>query len=336
MYTTLDQEFKVNEISKMEDDLKTKMIKVIAFKTEVGVKNQIVKQKTKRLEQLNKTEENQPQINELATVIAKTNLTYKRMRNQAVEDEREVKKQHEESLRLDANCKKKAAIIKAEKQKQLKCEKEGEDYIQKYQMTIKLKQSNQAIVEEVKSIGESRAKYEKEYKAHTANIEKRMEEVRHENSHLGVRNKEKEQEIKLSDLKIKEMRKTVPNTRLLPLKGRRSTVEAQWIASTRKSVEPGQLDPLEEKHREQIERAEGLQASAMLRINLEKQGNNDHYNHYIRIRSKPGAAGIKASHGILKSSRVSADQSPINPREFQSPQFMTPTAGRHFDRRFSN
>lgn len=93
-------------------------------------------------------------------------------------------------------------------------------------MTIKLKQSNRAIVEEVKSIGESRAKYEKEYKAHTANIEKRMEEVRHENSHLGVRNKEKEQEIKLSDLKIKEMRKTVPNTRLLPLKGRRSTVEA--------------------------------------------------------------------------------------------------------------
>lgn len=203
-------------------------------------------------------------------------------------------------------------------------------------MTIKLKQSNQALAEEVQSVVESRTKYEKEYKAHTATMEKRMEEVRHENSQLGIRNKEKEQEIKLSDLKIREMRKTVPNTRLLPLKGRRSTVDASWITSTRQSVEPGQLDPLEEKHREKIERAEGLEASAMLKVNLEKRENNDHYNHYIRIKSKPGAAGIGASHSILKSSRVSADRSPINPREFQSPQYMTPTAGRHYDRRFSN
>ena len=78
----------------------------------------------------------------------------------------------------------------------------------------------------MKSIVESKAKYEKEYKIHNANIEKRLEEVRNENGQLGIRNKEKEQEIKLSDLKIKEMRKTVPNTRLLPLKGRRNTVEA--------------------------------------------------------------------------------------------------------------
>ena len=59
-----------------------------------------------------------------------------------MEDEREVKKNHEEALRFDTICKKKAAITKEEKQKQLKCEKEGEEYIQKYQMTHKLKQSN--------------------------------------------------------------------------------------------------------------------------------------------------------------------------------------------------
>ena len=50
-------------------------------------------------------------------MITSTNLMYKRMRNQSVDDDREVKKMHEESLRLDSNLKRKATIIKEEKRK---------------------------------------------------------------------------------------------------------------------------------------------------------------------------------------------------------------------------
>lgn len=65
-----------------------------------------------RLEELNLTEKNKPQIEMLADMIGKSNIMYKRMSNQSVEDDREVKKIHEESLRLDTKLKRKATIIK--------------------------------------------------------------------------------------------------------------------------------------------------------------------------------------------------------------------------------
>jgi len=38
---------------------------------------------------------------------------------------------------------------------------------------------------------------------------------------LGIKLKEKEQEIKLNELKVKELRKQVPNTRIKPLRPKR-------------------------------------------------------------------------------------------------------------------
>jgi len=42
---------------------------------------------------------------------------------------------------------------------------------------------------------------------------------------LNVKLKEKEQEVKLHELKVRELKKAIPNTRLRPLKGRHRTVD---------------------------------------------------------------------------------------------------------------
>lgn len=42
---------------------------------------------------------------------------------------------------------------------------------------------------------------------------------------LSIKLKEKEQEIKLNDLKVKELRKQVPNTRIKPIKFKRQSVD---------------------------------------------------------------------------------------------------------------
>lgn len=45
---------------------------------------------------------------------------------------------------------------------------------------------------------------------------------------LTIKLKEKDQEVKLNDLKIKELKKTIPNTRLRPLRNKRMTLDSQY------------------------------------------------------------------------------------------------------------
>ena len=66
---------------------------------------------------------------------------------------------------------------------------------------------------------------EKNFKNEEKMLDKQISVAKHENQVLNVKLKEKDQEIKLNDLKIKELKKQVPNTRLRPLKGKRRTVD---------------------------------------------------------------------------------------------------------------
>lgn len=43
---------------------------------------------------------------------------------------------------------------------------------------------------------------------------------------MTIKLKEKDQEVKLNDLKIKELKKTIPHTRLRPLRNKRMTLDS--------------------------------------------------------------------------------------------------------------
>ena len=64
----------------------------------------------------------------MGTLIQKTNMHYKKMRHEALESTKEVKIGHENIIKLEVHCKKSAQIIKQEKQKKAKSEREGEEY----------------------------------------------------------------------------------------------------------------------------------------------------------------------------------------------------------------
>jgi len=55
-------------------------------------------------------------------------MHYKKMRHEALESTKEVKIGHENIIKLEVHCKKSAQIIKQEKQKKAKSEREGEEY----------------------------------------------------------------------------------------------------------------------------------------------------------------------------------------------------------------
>ena len=137
-----------------------------------------------------------------------------------------------------------------------------------------------------------------------------MEQIRYENGHIEIKNKEKDQEIKLSDLKIKEMKKTVPNTRLRPLRSKRNTIDGS-IPHNRRSHGPGSTHPLDmeaEKQRQHILMIQSQEAEAMIKVHKEKKEHYAHYNNYIRQLSKQkgeGANLIQANNNILKQKRGS-------------------------------
>jgi hypothetical protein len=60
---------------------------------------------------------------------------------------------------------------------------------------------------------------------------------------LNVKLKEKDQEVKLNELKIRELKKSVPNTRLKPLKDKRRTVDHGSYQVSLK--EKSRYDPME-------------------------------------------------------------------------------------------
>lgn len=58
-------------------------------------------------------------------MISKASTNYKKMRLMSLDDTKLIKSNHEKGLRFEGNCKKAASIIKNEKQKKAKLEKEA-------------------------------------------------------------------------------------------------------------------------------------------------------------------------------------------------------------------
>lgn len=81
MWTELEQNHDIDLIIKMEDDLKLKNSKVEDLISENKTKGRIVDSKNVIINDLNKYDENQGKIDQLANMITDAGMKYKKMRN---------------------------------------------------------------------------------------------------------------------------------------------------------------------------------------------------------------------------------------------------------------
>ena len=72
--------------------------------------------------------------------------------------------------------------------------------------------------EETKEVEQDKLISERKYKSAMQKLDSQMKGLAREMEILHVRLKEKDQEVKLNDIKIKELKKQVPNTKLKPLR----------------------------------------------------------------------------------------------------------------------
>ena len=140
-------------------------------------------------------------------MIAETTIIYKKNRLQNLEDAKINKKNHEMSLRMENNNKKIAASIKTEKNKKTQCQKEGETYLNPdEEVQLMAKKVNQTKLD-IHGIKSQLKLDEKKFKEDCKELDKQLGIIKHENQVLNIKLKEKEQEVKLNDLKVKELKK---------------------------------------------------------------------------------------------------------------------------------
>ena len=72
---------------------------------------------------------------------------------------------------------------------------------------------------------------EKDHRISITRIEKKISDATDEYKVLKVKNKEKEQEIKLNVMKIKELKKQIPHNKLRPMRGFRKNSTGAALSS---------------------------------------------------------------------------------------------------------
>lgn len=134
MYAVLEENYDDTQITSMQNNLKMKQQILTDLNSEVKTRGNIANQKRIILDEVNKVSENQDKIDSLNTMIAHATIHYKKMRLDSLEDQKLVKKQHEQALRKEDVCKKVATSIKKEKAKKANSQKDGDKYLNPQQM----------------------------------------------------------------------------------------------------------------------------------------------------------------------------------------------------------
>ncbi|CDW74028.1 UNKNOWN [Stylonychia lemnae] len=209
MWAQLEHSYNIELINKLEDELKDKTNRLHQARSEIESVQKIEKEQNGALENLNRNKENSNKISNLSNQLRVQKDEYKRLKDLNLQDQKLMKQQHEQVMRLEEKCKKIQIMIKDSKNK---------NTTQRSNMPPMVTDLTKSRLEdEVKEMDEQRIKDEKRYKQQVGKLDQQLKQLNHELQILSIKLKEKDQEVKLNELKIRELKKQVPNTKLKPL-----------------------------------------------------------------------------------------------------------------------
>eukprot|EP00347_Sterkiella_histriomuscorum_P008118 403346307 len=211
MWAQLEHSYNIELINKLEDELKDKTNRMTSVREEVNSVQKIEKEQNGALDNLNRNKENSDKISNLSNQLREHKDEYKKLKELSLQDQKLLKQQHEQKVRLEEKCKKIQKMITDSKNKNTTQRSNAPN-----QMVTDF--TKQKLEDEVKEMEEQKLQQEKKLKSQVSKLDKQLKQLNHELQILSIKLKEKDQEVKLSDLKIKELKNQVPNTKLKPLR----------------------------------------------------------------------------------------------------------------------
>lgn len=126
-----------------------------------------------------------------------------------IQDDRDIKQTHEKNQNLEAKIKKVATVLRAEKQRMNQCQNDGIKYYPLELINEKIQTKNASIQAEIDDLKQKERELKKKHKLDLVHEAVKFQKSKQENDIMQIRFKEKDQELKLSNLKITELKKTM-------------------------------------------------------------------------------------------------------------------------------
>lgn len=106
MWAQLEHSYNIELITKLEDELKDKANRLNNIREEVNSVQKIEKEQNGALDNLNRNKENSSKISNLSNQLRVQKDEYKKLKDLHLQDQKLLKQQHEQKVRLEEKCKK--------------------------------------------------------------------------------------------------------------------------------------------------------------------------------------------------------------------------------------
>jgi len=175
----------------------------------------VQKDQEKALQSLSKENDYEKKINELNVELKSAKDHLRKLQYRQREDERSMKVQHETLVALEEKCRKMALVIKEKKKKRQEFREKQQNLEHLSQMHTK--DDLMQLENELRMAEQEKLIEEKKLKERVKGQEESIRALQSELAEVSQQVKEKDQEYRLNELKIKELRRQIPAKVLKPI-----------------------------------------------------------------------------------------------------------------------
>ncbi|CAG9315037.1 unnamed protein product [Blepharisma stoltei] len=206
MKKQLDGNLNESKITDLENQSKYLSKRIQELEAENASLMKIEKEQKKALDSANNAQGYPEKVESLKQEIKSLKERYRELLSRQKQDEKILKEQHEKCVDLEEKCRKIKAMIKQKKQE--------EDEPKPKEIT---ERDIRELEEKIKETEQKKKEEEQKLKKRIKELESQVKESRYNINTLNIKLKEKDQECRLSMLKIKELRRAVRHNQLKPI-----------------------------------------------------------------------------------------------------------------------
>ena len=206
MKKQLDGNLNEARITDLENQSRYLTKRIQELETENSALQKIEREQKKALDIASNAQGYPEKLDSLRQEIKTLKDKYRELQQKQKQDEKVLKEQHEKCVDLEEKCRKLKGIIRQKKNE--------EDEPKAPEVTEK---DIQELEDKIKETEQKKKEEERKLKKRIKDLENQINDSKHNINMLNVKLKEKDQECRLSVLKIKELKRAVRHNQLKPL-----------------------------------------------------------------------------------------------------------------------
>ena len=240
MKKELEGNLNIGKITDLENHSAFLSKKIEELESEQLSLKKIEKEQQKALNSAHQSNTYPEKISKLKEDIRIAKEKYRELVNKQKQDEKIHKAQHEKCIDLEEKCRKLYELIKKKKSEEDDNKKQKNEADENFDKEI-TEDDVRKIEEKIKKTEMMKNEEENKIKKRIKDLDSQVREGKHNLELLKIKLKEKDQECRLSLLKIKELRKAMKHNQLKPIpKGQSNNTPLQRLPSPKQDIEEDQ------------------------------------------------------------------------------------------------